>query len=110
MVLPGTRIPELASLSPKKRDEFCRRCDESEEMRRFRALCKRYTGVAAVAVVAPVPIITDWILGWSYLATLAVAVPWGLVALTSVFYARMVWQVRIIRAQLRRALNELSNG
>ena len=110
MTLPGTRIPELASLPPERKDEFFRQCDESEEMRRFRAVCKRYTGFALVAAVLPAPIITDWILDWSYLATCAVAVPWGFVALFSVFYGRTVWQVWIIRGQLRRVLSGVSNG
>jgi hypothetical protein len=110
MTLPGTRIPELANLAPETKDDFFRKCDESEEMQHFRSVCKRYTGFAVIAAILPVPIVTDWILDWSYLATCAVAVPWEFVALFSVFYGRTLWQVRIIRGQLRRALSGISNG
>ena len=110
MTLPGTRIPELANLAPERKAEFFRQCDESEEMQRFRSVCKRYTGFAVVAAIIPIPIVTDWILDWSYLATCAAVVPWGFVALSSVFYGRTVWQVRIIRGQLRRGLSGVSNG
>ena len=106
MKLPGLSIPELELLPASERESLLRRCDETDEVRRFRSRAQflARTGMLCAAGIAI--LLGEFILHWRLAVTIAVGSVLTFAVILAYPYVSMVWQLRIIRRLLRRELGE----
>lgn len=105
MRLPGLTIPELAKLPVAEREAFLRRCDETEELRRFRSRAQ-FAGRAGMLCAAGIPILLgEFAFHWHTVVSIGIGSVLTFAVVLAYPYLSMVWQLRIIR---RRLIGELS--
>ena|SRR5947199_10840376 len=106
MRIPGLYIPEFERLPVEQWAAFSHRCNQSEEMRRFRVRSGTSTSVASFLSCVLAFWFAESALRFQFGGCIAFTVPFGVLALLSVMYLRLVWQTQITRALLRRQLQD----
>ena len=108
MKLPGLsiRIPEIDKLPASERESFLRRCDETQELRRFRSRAQ-FLARGGMLCAAGVPILLgEFMFHWHLAVTIAIGSVLTFAVVLAYPYLSMFWQLRIIRRLLMRELGE----
>ncbi|SRR5260221_8758470 len=104
MRLPGLSIPEIEQIPAEGRQEFLHRCDDTEEMCRFRSRAQFLTR-AGMLCAAGVPIVLgEFVFHWHPAISIGIGIILTFTVLFSFPYFTMLWQLRIIRRLLDREL------
>jgi hypothetical protein len=97
-------IPEIEQLPADGRESFLRRCDETDEMRRFRSR-SQFATKGGLLCTAGVPILLgEFVFHWHPAVSIGIGAVLTFAALFAFSYFRMLWQVRIIRQLVIREL------
>ena len=110
MKLPGLAIPEIEKLPVNERESFLRRCDETEEMRRFRSRAQ-FLARAAMLCAAGIPILLgEFLFHWHWLISIGIGSVLTFSVLLAYPYLSMIWQAQMIRRLLMKELGGRHDG
>ena len=98
-------IPEIEQLPAEGRQDFLRRCDETDEMRRFRAQALFLTRTGVICAAGVPFLLGEFVLHWHPAVSIGIGIILTFTVLFVVFpYFCTLWQLRIVRRLVIREL------
>ena len=104
MRVPLPSIPEIEQLPAESRESFLRRCDDTDEMRRFHRRTQFLTRAGLLCTVGVPILLGEFVFHWHPAISIGIGSVLTFVALFAFSYFSMVRQVQIIRGLVIREL------